>query len=107
METNLNSSAELRHIIVRVPKDQAAFLYFQLEANEGLAFYSTIDKSLREPFRDIEMFSPMSLSKEISHFIEYVQKEVPLIFLVDEIIQDSLVAVENFTKLGKKAFQND
>jgi membrane-anchored protein YejM (alkaline phosphatase superfamily) len=104
-DLNLQSKEqqELRHLIVRAPKDQAFFLYFQLEANEGLAFYSTQDQSLREAFRDIEIFSPICLTKELDHFMEYIQTEVPLLFLVDEIINDSLVEVESFSKLGKKS----
>ena len=36
----------------------------------------------------------------------YIQSEVPLLFLVDETINDSLVEVESFSKLGKKSLDN-
>ncbi len=93
---------ELFHWILRVPKDQAAFLYFQLEANEGLCFYSTLDKSLKEPFRDIEIFSPEELEPEMRHFIASIQQEVSPIILLEEKIPDSKEAMNQFSKGGKK-----
>lgn len=93
---------ELFHWILRVPKDQAAFLYFQLEANEGLCFYSTLDQSLRESFRDIEIFSPASLEKEVRHFFESMQDQVSPLVLLEEKIPDSTKAVETYSKGGKK-----
>ena len=93
---------KLRHLILRVPKDQAAFLYFQLESNEGLAFYSTLDVSLKEAFRDIELFSPESLAPEIDHFIEAITPQVSPIVILDEYIEDSPQAIEINSKGGKK-----
>lgn len=93
---------KLRHLIIRVPKDQAAFLYFQLESNEGLAFYSTLDVSLKEAFRDIELFSPKSLTPELDHFIEAITPQVQPLILLDEMIDDSAQAIEIHSKGGKK-----
>ncbi len=95
--------AKLRHLILRVAKDQAAFLYFQLEANEGLAFYSTLDQSLKESFRDIELFSPMSLEPELNHFLEAIHPQVNPLIILDEIIDDEESAAMKLSKGGKKS----
>lgn len=91
----------LNHYIIRVPKDQAAFTYFQLEANEGLAFYSTLDQSLRENYRDIELFSPQSLTKELDNFLEYLKNEVTYSVILNELLEDGEEVVDKFSKGGK------
>lgn len=96
-------NTKLRHLILRVAKDQAAFLYFQLEANEGLAFYSTLDQSLRESFRDVELFSPMELAPELNHFLEAIHKEVEPLVILDEVINDEESAAMKLSKDGKKS----
>lgn len=101
----MTENSKLRHLILRVSKDQAAFLYFQLEANEGLAFYSTLDQSLQEAFRDIELFSPMLLEPELNHFLTAIQKEVELIFILDEVINDHEEAAMKLSKGGKKSLK--
>lgn len=97
------AKTDLFHWILRVPKDQAAFLYFQLEANEGLCFYSTLDQSLKEPYRDIEIFSPEGLEMEMRHFIENIKQEVSPIILLEEKIPDEKEALNKFSKGGKKS----
>jgi len=94
---------KLQHYIIKVPKDQAAFTYFQLESNEGLCFYSTLDTSLSQTYREIELFSPLSLEKEVSHFLEYLKNEVPLEILVHEILEDSKDLIDLHKKEGKKS----
>ena len=93
---------QLIHKILRVPKDEAAFTYFQLESNEGLCFYSTLDQSLKEPYRDIEAFGDLALEREINHFFEYLRSSVNYEIILDEIIEDSAQAVNQFEKKGKK-----
>ena len=94
---------KLQHYIIKVPKDQAAFTYFQLESNEGLCFYSTLDTSLSQTYREIELFSPLSLKKEVTHFLEYLKNEVPLEVLVHEILEDSKDLMDLHKKEGKKS----
>ena len=93
---------ELFHWIIRVPKDQAAFTYFQLEANEGLSFYSTLDQSLSEAFRDIEIFAPESLGPEMKHFFKSLESEVPLLTILEEKVEDTAQAALKYSKAGKK-----
>jgi len=101
----LSESQKLRHLIIRVPKDQAAFTYFQLEANEGLAFYSTLDQSLKEAYRDIEVFSPLSLSLEFANFLDHLKSEIPYNIRIDEELEDGPHLIDLFRKDGKRAQQ--
>ncbi|MAF79042.1 MAG: hypothetical protein CME63_02980 [Halobacteriovoraceae bacterium] len=93
---------KLQHYIIKVPKDQAAFTYFQLEANEGLCFYSTLDSSLTLPYREIELFSPLSLHQEVKNFLDHLKNEVPFEILVHEELEDSKDLMNLHRKDGKK-----
>lgn len=79
---------QLIHTVIRVPKEESAFVYFTLEANEGLSFYSTLEESLGEGYRDIVIKSHESLEPEFDHLIEELKKEVPMQILVREKIDD-------------------
>jgi hypothetical protein len=90
---------KLKHFIIRVSKADAAFIYFQFESNEGLCFFSTMKSSLKEPFRDIEIFSPISLEQEIDHLLNYLGQSIDMQFLLTEVIPDS-------TELMKQYLEN-
>jgi hypothetical protein len=79
---------QLVHTIIRVPKEESAFVYFTLEANEGLAFYSTLQDSLGEGFRDIAIKTHISLEAELDHLIEILGKEIPMETRLREITDD-------------------
>ena len=79
---------EVFHLIIRVPKDQAAFTYFTLEANENICFYSTIDSSINEGFRDIDIQTSLDLKNELQRIITQLQKDFPLSILKEEILPD-------------------
>jgi len=83
-----SSSNKLIHLVIRTAKADSAFVYFQFEANEGLCFFSTVESSLKTSYRDIEIFSPLSLEKEFRHMISYLGEELPLQILKDEVISD-------------------
>ena len=98
----MDKKNQLIRKIIRLPKDEAAFLYFQLESNEGLCFYSTLDQSLKEPYRDIEIFGQISLKSEITHFFAVMEKKLNVEVVLDEVLDDSPEAVQRYTKKGKK-----
>ena len=79
---------ELKHFIIRVSKEDSAFIYFQFEANEGLCFFSTLKSSLKQPYRDIEIFSPISLEKEFSHLLNYLGTDISIQYLLEETVED-------------------
>lgn len=60
---------EVIHYIIRVPKKESAFVYFQLEANEGLCFYSTKKNSLGQEYRDIDIRGDIKLKKQIDQVL--------------------------------------
>lgn len=80
----------LFHMIIRVPKDQSAFTYFTFEANDGLCFYSTLESSLGEPFRDIDVKAHISLKDEVLRLIEFLSKDYPIEILKQEDIADKV-----------------
>ena len=77
----MTKSARVFHTVIRVPKQESAFLYFQLEANEGLCFYSTLQESLGQGHRDIEVTADISLEEEVKRLLEYLSKTIPMEFL--------------------------
>jgi len=88
--TNLDNNTQVIHLIIRVPKADAAFAYFQLEANEGLCFYSTLEDSLRESYRDITIKAHQSLESEMRSVLDTLSKNVSFEVLLDETKEDSL-----------------
>lgn len=74
---------------IRVPKDDAYFVYFTFEANEGLCWYSTVDESLRGTYRDIDVRSPVELKESLKSLIERLQAEIRLDMLSEELTCDS------------------
>jgi hypothetical protein len=82
-------SKELYHCTLRVPKDEAFFVYFIFEASEGLCFYSTLDESLKGQYRDLDVKCPIELKSELLQLISELQKSIRLDVLSESIIQDS------------------
>lgn len=78
---------ELFHIIIRVPKEHSAFTYFQLEANEGLAFYSTLDHLNGQTYRDIDLKGPKELEAELRRLIDSLSSSFSIEYMWEEIIQ--------------------
>jgi len=76
----------LFHCIIRVPKAQSAFTYFQLEAREGLCFYSTLKESLPANYRDLDIKGALELKEEFYNLVEQLRREFPIEFLLEEII---------------------
>ena len=68
---------KLFHIIVRLPKEDSAFLYFLLESHEGLAFYSTLPHEIGQAYRDIDMKGPIGLIDPVSHLVEQFRMDCP------------------------------
>ena len=81
MEQVINSSFK---IVIRVPKAHSAFTYFQLEANEGLSFYSTLDESLGKSYRDIQIQGSMDFYSEVKRLLSFLEKDFPIEYLSDE-----------------------
>lgn len=83
-----NQSSQLYHYIIRLNKEDSAFFYFQLEANDGICFYSTLEHPHHAQYRDIELRGDLALKKEMDQIINECSKKFKIEILVDEIILD-------------------
>lgn len=87
-DTTGHSHNKLFYTLVRVPKSESAFFYFQLEANENLAFYYTLKHRTGAAYRDVAILSPWCFKEEVNDLLKRLadapveleiieQKEVP------------------------------
>jgi hypothetical protein len=81
-------SSQLFHYVLRLNKEDSAFFYFQLEASDGLCFYSTLEHPLHAQYRDIQLRGDVLLKKEMDHLIKTCSEKFKIEVLVDEIIPD-------------------
>lgn len=89
MSHSYQQTKELYYARLRVPKDDAYFVYFTFEANEGLCFYSTVEDSLRGQYRDIDVRCPVELRETLVSLIDRLATEMRLDVLESKIISDS------------------
>lgn len=80
--------------VIRIPKEESAFAYFQLEANEGLAFYSTLPHLEGDPTRDLQITGSLTTLPELEHLLSELAKEFKVEILSDEIIEHPAGALE-------------
>ena len=83
-----HKSFKLVKVIVRVSKEDSSYLYFTLEACEGLCFYSTLSDSMGKGYRDIAIHLTSELYPELMKQIDYCQKSFPIEILEEGIIGD-------------------
>lgn len=69
---------EVYQTTIRVNKADSAFIYFQLEANEGLCFYSTLKESMGESYRDIKVTSHISLKEETIRLLDKLSEKLEI-----------------------------
>jgi hypothetical protein len=82
------STKELQYYRLRMPKDEAYFVYFTFESNERLCFYSTLDESLKGQYREIEVKCAVELKSTLEKLINRLQQEIRLDIMEDKIITD-------------------
>lgn len=54
------------HKLIRVKKEDSAFVYFILEAQEGMTSYSTLKHETGSPTRDIELCFHETFEKDVN-----------------------------------------
>lgn len=89
MSQTYQQSKLLYYTRLRMPKDDAYFVYFTFESNEGLCFYSTVDESLKGSYRDIDVRCPIELKGALKDLIARLQTEIRLDVLLEDEIKDS------------------
>lgn len=89
MEKTYKATKLLYYIRLRVAKDDAYFVYFTFESNEGLCFYSTVDESLKGAYRDIDVRCPIEMKDPLLALIAKLQTEFRLDILTEAEVSDS------------------
>jgi hypothetical protein len=89
MSQTYHQTKQLYYTRIRVPKDDAYFVYFTFESNEGLCYYSTVDESLKGTYRDIDVKCAVEMRDPLKSLIARLQTEHRLDVLLEEIITDS------------------
>ena len=74
---------QIHQIIIRVAKKDSSYVYFTLEANEGLCFYSTLDHQKESPHREIEINLTSSLLNEFLTVFSFLNKTIEITILED------------------------
>jgi hypothetical protein len=70
-------------LIIRIPKAHSAFTYFQLEANENLCFYSTLEESMGQPYRDLKIQGSVEFYDETKRLLDVLAKDFSMEYLED------------------------
>ena len=68
-------------IKIRVSKEDSAMVYFTLEANEGLCFYSTLDSTPGQEFRVLEIQGAIEFETELKRILGTLQKSFLIQYL--------------------------
>lgn len=88
------SGTRLFHYIISVKKEDSAFFYFQMEASEGLAFYSTLDRpnnsSESAHYRTIDIKGDIQLHDEFKTLLQSLSRQIFYQVTHYEIIEDRL-----------------
>lgn len=83
-----SQTKNLHHLVIRVAKNDSAFVYFTFESNEGLCFYSTLDESLSTMYRDIDLTCTPEFYSNVKAVLQKLAEKFPVEILVDEVVSD-------------------
>ena len=72
---------EILSYTIRVSKRDSSMLYFILESNENIAFYSTLPGDKSEAYRDIQINCHISMKPHLDSVLEHFSKKYPLEYL--------------------------
>ncbi|MBI2518804.1 MAG: hypothetical protein HYV97_00220 [Bdellovibrio sp.] len=82
------SSYQIWKIVVRTNKEDSAFFYFTLEANENLCFYSTLDATIGQTYRDIAIGVPISMRAEFDVMFTALCESMSVQILSEELSEN-------------------
>ncbi len=77
----MENTQDIEVKVIRVSKEDSSFVYFTLESNEGIAFYSTLRESLNQLYRDIEINYSPSVKNQINNILEQLELRFPISYL--------------------------
>lgn len=91
METETyKETQQLLRTVLRTSKYDSMFLYFILESNEGLCYFSTLESSLGTSYRDIDIHCSIELKQTLLKVLEHIGKSIEFEVLLEETVKDSL-----------------
>ena len=83
-------SKKLVNTVVRLAKKDSVFVYFQLEGNENICFYSTLKASRSGDDRcDLLLTTTFELEKEFDQLLRRLQKKISMEVIRKEEVSDS------------------
>ncbi|MBF0359976.1 MAG: hypothetical protein HQK49_03150 [Oligoflexia bacterium] len=90
MIRSYQNTKELFHVNLRVTKKDSVYLYFLLESQEGICFYSTINESISDPlFREIEIYSTIEYMDDVNNLITNLKNEIDIETLFSRVVIDN------------------
>ncbi len=69
---------QLFHFEYKTNKEDASFIYFTFESNEGIAFYSTLDHEEGQLDRVIQFNVPAFMLENFNNLIDHLSKRLKL-----------------------------
>jgi len=80
---------ELSYLVIRTRKEDTSFIYFILEANDGICFYSTLGKEDHHTqMREIEITCTIEYYQQVKDVIQSLNNLFPITILEDKVIKD-------------------
>ena len=80
---------KLFQTLVRLPKEEAVFAYFQFEAHEGLSFYSTLEHPVGAKYRDLLLTATLDFEEDLRELLNQLSEEFPIDILKKTYVEDS------------------
>ena len=77
----VSDSAAVKKLKIRVRKEDSAFVYAILEANEGICSYSTLPHQTGDLHRDLELSIPLGLQTNVDQVLEELRDSLELFVL--------------------------
>jgi hypothetical protein len=84
------TTKKLRQIVISLEKAHSSFFYFTMEANDNIAFYSTLPGEKTSGIRQVKITVTPELSSHMDSIFEHFKTRYPLEIISDEMITDSL-----------------
>jgi len=63
---------------IRLNKQDSSTIYFYLESNENIVFYSTLESSLKEGYRDIEIKGSIDFIEDFKRMFQYICTKIKI-----------------------------
>lgn len=91
MQNNITyqDNQALINITLRVSKADSSFVYFTFESNEGICFYSTLESSLGEEYRDMSVYCTPEFEEDVERILSILSQRFSIEILDKKQITDS------------------